>query len=545
MIDEAARRNLGLSKVASIGNKADLTEVDFLHALGQDEETRVIVGFLEDIRNGDDFIAAAEEVSAIKPVILMKAGTTGAGRKAASSHTGVLGGAEIAYGAAFRRSGVIRADRYESLFDCAAALSMQPLPQGKRVLVVSNAGGPGIMTADAVERSGLVVSSPGVLTSAAMREQFPVNTAVGGPVSVLGDAEPARYAAAMDSARKDSTVDAVIVVLTPRAMTRHAETVKALAAGGSGEKPVLAVFMGGGKSLPAKEKLAESGIPLFESPERAVATLGKMEEYASWKRRPPRVVTRFRVNRRKVERIITRRIRAGRRQIEEVRAKDILCAYGFRIPAGGLSTTSEEAVETSERIGYPVAMKIVSPHIVHKSDLGGVKLNLSSREEVEDAFDLMILRIGQRAPEAMIEGVYVEKMLPQGLEIIIGMSRDPQFGPMLMFGLGGIFVEVMKDVTFNLAPITADEAIQMLTSTRSYEILSGARGQRAIDLTAIATGLQRISQLATDFPGIVELDINPFMIGEFGTEPYVIDARITLKEKGEAVPEWAGAPEDE
>jgi acetyltransferase len=280
--------------------------------------------------------------------------------------------------------------------------------------------------------------------------------------------------------------------------------------------------------MPGREELVSLGLPDYPSPERAVAALKAMWDYARWRRRPPRMVTRFRVNRRRVERIIARRLRAGHHRIGEVRSKDILRAYGFGIPDGVLAATADEAVEAAERIGYPVAVKIVSPDIVHKSDIGGVRLNVASREAVADAFDLMMLRIRQRDPEARIEGAYVEKMLPRGLEVIIGMSRDPQFGPMLMFGLGGIFVEVMKDVTFHLAPITHEEALQMLASTRSYEILQGARGQRAIDLAAVATGLQRISQLTTDFPEIDEVDINPFIVGEVGREPFVVDARITL-----------------
>jgi acetyltransferase len=215
----------------------------------------------------------------------------------------------------------------------------------------------------------------------------------------------------------------------------------------------------------------------------------------------------------------------------EVKAKDILEAYGFRVAQGYLAASAEEAMEIAERIGYPVAVKIVSPDIVHKTDLGGVKLNVATGGAVRDAFDLMMLRIRQRVPDARIEGVYVEQMLAPGLEVILGMTRDRQFGPMLMFGLGGIFVEVMKDVTFHLAPITMSEAIQMLTATRSYEILKGARGRQSVDLHAIANALQRISQLVTDFPQIEELDINPFLVGEIGTEPFVADARITLLEK--------------
>jgi len=239
-------------------------------------------------------------------------------------------------------------------------------------------------------------------------------------------------------------------------------------------------------------------------------------------------VRRFPVNRRRVERILGRQIRTRRLQVGEVKAKDVLRAYDFEVPPGHVAASADEAVEVAERIGLPVALKIASPDIVHKSDLGGVRLNLGNQDEVRDGFDLMMLRIQQRAPDARIDGIYVEKMGFRGREVILGMTRDQQFGPMLMFGLGGIFVEVMKDVTFHLAPITAEEAMQMLVGTRSYALLAGARGEAGVDLGAIASGLQRISQLVTDFPEIQELDINPYIVGEVGREPYVADARIVL-----------------
>ena len=253
-----------------------------------------------------------------------------------------------------------------------------------------------------------------------------------------------------------------------------------------------------------------------------------MHHYSLWKHRPPRQITHFRVNRRRVERIITRRLRTGRSTVGEIKGKDILSAYGFKIPAGSLAINPEEAIEIAERIGFPVALKIASPNILHKTDMGGIQLNLTNSEEVEDAYDLMMLKIAKRAPEAQIDGIYVEQMVPRGLEVIMGMNRDPQFGPMLMFGLGGIFIEVLKDVAFHLAPITESEAIQMLKSTRSYTMLENRRDKQGIDINAIAAGLQRISQLATDFPQIIEIDINPFIVGDVGTEPVVADVHLTL-----------------
>ncbi|MBN1347490.1 MAG: acetate--CoA ligase family protein [Phycisphaerae bacterium] len=532
ILDMAAHRHLGLAKVISVGNKADIDETDLLEALAADPDTKVIVGYLESIGSGNQFIKIAENAASIKPVIILKAGTTSSGVKAASSHTGSLAGADIAYGAAFRRAGVIRADTFEALFDCAKALSMQPLPKGDRVAIITNAGGPGIMAADAVENAGMEVAALARASATALKKRLPAAASVGNPIDVLGDADPERYITALNAAQDDSSVDAIIVILTPQAMTKPADTALAMAKCLRGEKPVMVAFMGGQDVMPGREELVAHSLPDYPAPERAVAALRAMCDYAAWRRRPPRVVTRFPVNRRRVERIIGRNLRTNRTQIGEVEAKEILRAYNFTVPEGHLAATADEGIDVAGRVGYPVAMKIVSPDVVHKSDLGGVRLNLVDADAVRDAFDLMMLRIRRALPEARLDGVYVEKMCARGREVILGMTRDPQFGPMLMFGLGGIFVEVMKDVTFHLAPITAEEAMQMLLGTRSYALLKGARGQSGVDLPAIATGLQRISQLVTDFPQVVELDINPFIVGEVGTDPFVADARMTLSEAG-------------
>lgn len=528
MLDLCSTRHLGVSKMISIGNKADINEIDLLALLAKDDQTKVIIGYLEDISGGDGFVKAAEEASAVKPVIILKSGTTPTGLKAAASHTGVLAPIDSAYGAAFRRSGVVQADTFEALFDYSAAFALQPLPRGDRILIITNAGGPGTMAADAVEKAGLRVAILENRTITLLREKLPRESAVNNPIDVLGDADPERYVKAIQSAQNDDSVDAILLIMTPQTMTKPAETALAVAAAVDGSKPVLASFMGGQDVLPGRYELSTAGLPDFDTPERAVAALKAMHQYSLWKNRPPRQITHFRVNRRRVERIITRKLRTGRRTVGEIKGKDILSAYGFKIPTGSLAINPEEAIEIAERIGYPVAVKIASPNILHKTDLGGIQLNLSDAEAVEDAYDLMMLKISKRAPEAQIDGIYVEQMIPRGLEVILGMNRDPQFGPMLMFGLGGIFIEVLKDVAFNLAPITENEAIQMLKSTRSYSMLVNRRDKHGIDINAIASGLQRISQLATDFPQITEIDINPFIVGDIGTEPVAADVHLTL-----------------
>jgi acetyltransferase len=533
ILDWASKQKLGMGKVFSIGNKADLNEADFLQALAEDKDTAVVACYLESITEGNRFLRIAEEAASIKPVVVLKVGVTSAGAKAASSHTGSLAGADIAYGAAFRRSGIIRAENFEALFDYALAFASQPLPLGNRVAVITNAGGPGIMAADSAEMCGLKMVAPSAATQAKLKEFLPAAASFTNPIDVLGDAEPDRYLKSFELAQADDNIDAIVIVVTPQNMTAPLKLAEQLGAAHHGKKPVLTAFMGGNDVELAKEKLMELGIPNYPSPDRAMGALRAMCDYNAWRRRPPRVVTRFPVNRRRVDRIIQMHLRTNQFQMGEVEAKEVLRAYNFNVLDGNLARTADEAVDIAERIGYPLVLKISSPDIIHKSDFGGVRLNLANAEQVRDAFDLMMLRIHGHAPNATIRGAFVEKMGQRGREVILGMTRDPQFGPMLMFGLGGIFVEVMKDVTFNLAPITAEEAMQMLKGTRSYALLEGARGQAPVDLLAIAGALQRISQLTTDYEEISELDINPFIVGPVGMQPYVADARMTLAAAGE------------
>jgi acetate---CoA ligase (ADP-forming) len=528
ILDRAASRNVGLATLISVGNKADLCETDFLAALRNDEKTKVVVGYLESITCGDEFIRVAESVAAVKPVVILKAGTTSAGSKAASSHTGAMAGVDVAYEAAFKRAGIVRADTFESLFDFATAFASQPLPHGNRVAVITNGGGPGTMAADAVEQAGLRMASfdPGLVER--LRSRLPRAACTGNPVDLLEDASPERFALAVEAVQEDPGVDAAIVILIPQAVTRVTETARAIAASVRGKKPVLPVLMGGSDIHAGRQELAAAKLPYYPTPERAVVAFKAMVDYTAWRLQPRRVVTRFPVNRRRVSRIINHQLLIGKTYLGEVRAKDILRAYDFVVPEARLVSTVDEAIEAASQLGYPLAMKIVSPDIIHKSDVGGVKLNLTTEQEVADSFELMILRVARAAPEAFLEGVYVERMVARGREVILGMTRDPQFGPMLMFGLGGIFVEVMQDVSFNLAPITSAEAMSMLMGTRSYKLLEGFRGQAKVDITVIAEALQRISQLVTDFPQIAELDINPFMVGGPGEESVVADARIQL-----------------
>jgi acetyltransferase len=528
ILDWSVAQKVGLAKLLSIGNKADLDETDLLPVLAADDQTKVVAFYLESISRGEEFMKAAEEAGEKKPIVVLKVGTSKAGGKAASSHTGSLAGADIAYTAAFNRSGVIRAHDFEALFDIAIAFSTQPIPKGNRIAVITNAGGPGIIAADASEHSGLQIGSLTPSIAESLKAYLPAAASVGNPIDVLGDAPAERYAEAVKAAVADESVDMLLVILTPQAMTDPVATARAIAAVERNGKPMVTSFMGGHDVMPAREELMSLGIPDYPAPDRAVNALQAMSEYSAWLKRPKREVVKFDVDRAAVEKVIERHVGLGRYEIGEVGAKEILKAYGFNVLPGRLATSPEDAAKAASECGFPVVMKIVSPQILHKSDFGGVKLNLNSPEEVSAAYTAMMEAVAKRAPDALLEGVYVEKMGERGREVILGVSRDPQFGPMIMFGLGGIFVEVMKDVKFDLAPLTADDAMNMLKGTRSYALLKGVRGQAGVDIPGLVDGLQRISQLVTDFPQIVELDINPLLAGPEGTKPVVADGRMTI-----------------
>lgn len=531
ILDMANANDIGFSALISIGNKADINELDILEALGQDPSTRVIAGYLESISDGNAFVREAEEVSRQKPILLMKSGGTKAGAAAASSHTGSLAGGEIVYESAFERAGVIRCRSIKEQFDFALAFAHQPLPKGPNVAVITNAGGPGIMAADAIERQDLVFARFDEKTIETLRSRLPAAANVQNPVDVLGDALADRYEFALRTVLDDPNVHAVILLLTPQAMTQCQETAEVAVRvfKEKPEKPILSCFLGAQSVQEAIRTLRQNGLPTYDSPEAAVATLRAMVNYVNWLNRPKRVVRLFPVNRHRVQRIIDRHIRRGQREIGEMESKEILEAYGFLTPRGAVATTAEQAGNIADQLGYPVVLKIWSPDIIHKSDVGGVKLGLMNRQQVMDAFDLMMYRIPQKMPEAQILGVLVQEMVRKGQEVILGMHRDPAFGPVLMFGMGGIFVEVLKDVAFYLAPLTAEEARKMLAATRTYQMLKGVRGQEGVDIDALAEALQRLSQLVTEFPEIQEMDINPLVVGPPGTTPIAVDARISVE----------------
>ena len=531
ILDMALSDGTGFSRFVSLGNKADLNELDFLKAWADDAETKVITAYLEGIEDGAAFIETARHVTKRKPIIAIKSGTTDAGARAVSSHTGTLAGSEQAYKSAFRQAGILRAYSVEGLLDMAVAFARQPLPPNKQVAVVTNAGGPGIMATDALGQAGLELASLTSETHTHLRENLPPAASPLNPIDVLGDALADRYAVATRAALADPNVGSVLVVLTPQVMTQIEETARLVGeiAGGQQEKPVLACFMGEATIGEGVRILTKHRIPNYRVPERAVAALGALVRQHQWQERPLHEIERFDVDKAKVRQIFEQVRSEGRNSIGDAEARDVLQAYDIRVPRSELAETADEAIAFAEEIGYPVALKIASPDILHKTDIGGVKLNVGSATDVRDAFDLIIFRAQRHMPDAVIWGCQVQEMVRGGRETIVGMSRDPQFGPLLLFGLGGIYVEAIKDVVFRIAPISRVEAMEMIQEIRAYSLLRGVRGEASADMDAIIEAILRIAQLVTDFPEIVELDINPLLAFEEGRGVMGLDMRLILE----------------
>jgi acetyltransferase len=534
ILDVALAQNIGFSRFVSLGNKAHLNELNFLESWADDPATKVMMAYLEGIVDGERFIREARQITKQKPVIAIKSGTTSGGSRAVSSHTGTLAGSERAYEAAFKQAGVLRAGSISDLFDLAIAFARQPLPRDNRVAIITNAGGPGIMATDALEKAGLKLATLNPATQATLRQALPAAASVLNPIDVLGDARSDRYKVAFQAALADENVDALVVILTPQFMTEIEETARALADAAEAQpatarKPVLACFIGEAHMKESQCIFSERSIPAYPTPERTAAAMQAMVAQANWVAEPLPQFEEFEVDRETVARIFAEVRSDGRVKIGDAESRDILTAYGIRVPKSKLCPSAEEAVAFASEIGYPVVMKIASPDILHKTDVGGVRIGLENSTDVRDAFDLMVYRAQKYQPNAQIWGCLVQEQVHGGKEVITGMNRDPQFGPLVMFGLGGIYVEVLKDVAFRIAPFDRKEAMAMIREIRSFGLLRGVRGEPPADLDAAVEMLLRLSQLVTDFPEIVEMDINPLMVFEKGRGAMGVDMRLVLK----------------
>jgi acetyl coenzyme A synthetase (ADP forming)-like protein len=529
ILDWAQGEDVGFSKFISLGNKADISEIDLLPFLAEDPATSVITMYIEGITDGRSFMEAAALASAKKPVIALKSGTTNAGARAVSSHTGTLAGSESAYEAAFRQSGIIRARSVADLFDFALGFSSQPIPRGRSLAVVTNAGGPGIMAADEIERRGLWLADFEHATVDRLREALPAEASFYNPVDVLGDALADRYGIAFKSLLSDTNVDSVVVILTPQAMTEIAETAAELVQVSkmTPDKPIFTAFMGKAEVDKGVEVLRSGSIPNFYFPERAVSIADAMVRYTEIRAKPERRIPRLPANKITVEEILAG---AGKkRHLLDVEALQLIEAYGIRVPRSRLARDRAQALEFAAEIRYPVVLKVSSPDVLHKSDVGAVKVGVENDFELRRDYREVLDNVARFIPQADIEGVVVQEMVRGGRETIIGMNRDPQFGPLLIFGLGGIYVEVLKDVTCRLAPVTAEEAREMVGEIRSRALLEGVRGEPRADTEAIVDSILKLSQLVTDWPQITELDINPLMVMPTGGGTVAADARILLE----------------
>jgi len=534
VLDYAKGTGIGFSKFISMGNKASVGELELLRYLGEDVGTDCVLMYLEDLNRPRELITAAREIAGDaarpKPILAIKSGRTAAGARAASSHTGSLAGSDEVITSVFAQGGILRVDSVQELFDFAAGFSPRKFPKGNRIAIVTNAGGPGILATDACVRYDLQVPKLGEKTRQALRRILPPTANFHNPVDVIGDARHDRYEGALRAVLRDSRIDGVIVILTPQAMTDIEEIAEVVGrAGRRAKKPVLACFMGIADVTAGERVLERFGVPCYRFPESAVRTMAAMSRYARWVGRPRTPVRTFRVDRKAVRRLIGAARRRGETVLSSNASQELLQAYGFPILPAELAATPARAAAAAEKIGFPVAVKISSPDILHKVDFGGVRLGLKGAAAVRQAAEEVVRAARRRLPRARIRGVMVQEMALPGREVILGFKRSEPFGPILMFGLGGTYVEIMKDVTFRLAPIRTLGARNMIGGIQAARILQGARGERPADLPKLEECLERLSQLAVEVPQIAELDINPMIAYDRGKGCRVVDARILLQ----------------
>jgi len=534
-VEDAIAQGIGFSKVISMGNKVDMDENDILELLSEDSETKVIVMYLEDIHDGRRFLEIAKKITidSKKPIIVLKAGRTPEGAKAAISHTGALMGSDEIYDSLFIQSGVIRVDTMQDLFDLSTAFSKQPVPPAQGgVVIVSNAGGPAIISTDACSKYGLRMADISLSTEA-IAKVIPPHGSARNPVDIVGDADYNRFEKVLVEVLSNQNVGSVVTMCTPSATLDYNELARTIVKTSKGTgKTMLAALMGLAEGTENKQILSDGDIPHFMYAEPAIKTLNAMYSYRDWLGSPKGKFRQFKVDKEKVKAIFDNIIRQGRRNVLEEEGYEVLTSYGFSTPRSILGTTEEECAKAAkDEIGYPVVMKIVSPDIIHKSDAGGVKVGLKNDNEIKAAFKEIMNNAKSYKSDARIKGVLVQEMITSAKEIILGAKQDPLFGPLVMVGLGGIYVEVLKDVVFRLAPIDEYEAEKMIESIKAIKLLKGIRGEAPSDLAAVVDSLKRLSQLITDFPEIEEFDINPLLVLESGKGVRVVDVRIGLKKQ--------------
>jgi acetate---CoA ligase (ADP-forming) len=528
VLDYAKEYGIGIAHFVSMGNKPDVSGNDLLLHWEDDPGIGVILMYVENFGNPRRFLEIASRVTRKKPIVVVKSGRSRVGARAASSHTGALAASDAAIDALLTQAGVLRAGSVEELFDLAMAFGGQPLPRSRRVAVVTNSGGPGIMAADALEANRVTVAELAPQTVDRLRPLFPPEASLRNPLDMIASATPPGYRSALDALLHDPGIDAVMAIFVPPLGVRQEDVAEAIVAAKAGhaEKPVLAVLMGREGLPQGRAELHAVDIPAYIFPESAARALGAMCRQREWQERPLPADEPLKVDPGCANAILTRAGQEGRSRLDELECLELLSAYGIQTAAAELAHSEDEVVAAATRMGYPVALKIVAPAIIHKTDVGGVQVGIGNAEEARTATREILAGTRQAHPDAPVSGILVQRMVKGGRELIAGLTRDPSVGALMMFGIGGTLVEALGDVVFRLAPLSRLEAADMVRGIRAFRLLEGIRGALPADLTALEDVLLRISRLAMDFPQISELDVNPLLA--LGQGAVAVDARVLL-----------------
>ena len=532
LVEDASAQGIGFSAVISMGNKADMTEIDVLKMLAEHEQTKVIVMYLEDMGNGQEFLKVCKQITkqnvVKKPVLVLKSGRSPEGAKAAMSHTGALMGSDEIYDALLQQSGAIRVDTMEELFDYATAFSKQPLPTNGDLVIVSNAGGPAIISTDSCSKLGIKMAKIEEIRSK-IDAVIPPWGSSRNPVDIVGDADFNRFENVLNEVLQHENVGSVISMCTPSATLDYDKLAEVIVKMSKKyKKTMLASLMGLDEGITNREILAAGDVPYYTYAEGSIRALKAMLRFVEWVKSPDGNVTKFEVDKDKAKSIFDKVKAEGRTNLLEDEGREILDAYGFPLPQSIVATTADEAVNAANKIGYPIVMKISSPQIVHKSDAGGVKVNLTNDDETRNGFRTIMENAKKYDSNAEIKGVLIVEMVKGGKEMIIGSKLEPGMGPVVMLGMGGIYVEILKDVTFRLAPLTDQEANDMISSIKTKKLLDGVRGEEPSDINKLSECIQRLSQLVSDFKEIKELDMNPVLVMEKGNGCKILDVRIGI-----------------
>ncbi|MFQ5719165.1 MAG: acetate--CoA ligase family protein [Acidobacteriota bacterium] len=530
ILSTAADLDLGIAQFVSLGNKTDVSGNDLLEFWEDDDSIELILMYLESFGNPSRFTSLARRLTRKKPIIAVKSGRTAAGARAAISHTGALAGADVATDTLLRQCGVIRVSTMEEMFTLAQAFAHQPLPAGDRMAVVTNAGGPGILATDALIGAGVRLAEFSRTTRGRVERALPAEASAQNPVDMIASADGSRYGAVLGPVLADAGVDgALVIFVTPVYIDALAVAKQIVAAAARQHKPVLTCFMGRTHSAEAVAYLKAHRIPVYAFPEGAAAALAAMAHHAAHRRRPAGRVRRFRVQKAVADKVIRRARRAGRSLLDITEAAELLTAYGLPVIEACEVADAAGAVGAARRLGYPVVLKASSPRFPHKTEVGAVRLDLRGGDELLDAFDDMATALRRRDPATRF---FVQGMVRGGVELILGAVADPAFGPILMFGLGGTEVEVLRDVAYSLCPITDVEAADLIGSIRGSVLLDGFRGATPVDRAAVAGWIGRLSALMLDCPRIREIDLNPLIVTSRGRPCGVVDARIRMEDGG-------------